>query len=503
MNIFIGSSTESHENGLLLQIAKIVEECKGNPIRWNQSPSIFQTGKCTLENLEEMISRKNIEGSIFIYSSDDRIWYRGKDAGKPRDNVVFEHGLFSGRLGRTRSIIVKSGNVELPTDLLGITYIDFSDGKKTQGEIDLRNWLHNLQTNDDQPQLSTEYRVAKKKENDHLTIKMFKNLDAAKPFIVEKAQNALQIKILANKGLEFFGGDSSLISLAEVEKYWRLKRLKIILLSPNSAWVNRGIMALRKYESLDDFKSELSSTHIIVEMGMKKFIKDLKLEKSGIKYQKGEPYFRFIMIDDSVFVSTYAESPTEQVRDLPVFEIKKDYGSLYGSLKKHFNDLWVNNSELSKTYKEHFDIEVSAGGFVFCRHNSNTYVALVQRDDGSWVLPKGHKKVSDKSIEETAIREVSEETGLSPTKLRCLRKIDSYSYDESAVALDVNKVNHFYLMEYISDEFQELNTDFEHLSAKWWRIDEELPFMFYIYQKVLLNETIKKEFNIDAKMNER
>lgn len=132
-------------------------------------------------------------------------------------------------------------------------------------------------------------------------------------------------------------------------------------------------MALRKDESLDDFKNELSSTHIIVEMGMKKIIKDLQLEKSGIKYQNGEPYFRFIMIDNSVFVSTYAETPTDQGRDLPVFELKKNFDSLYKFPKKHFNDLWVNNSESSKTYKEHFGVEVSAGGLVFSHYNSNIY----------------------------------------------------------------------------------------------------------------------------------
>lgn len=77
-----------------------------------------------------MINKEEIDGSIFIYTSDDTIWYRGKSAGKPRDNVIFEHGLFSGKLGRTKSIIIKCGNVKLPTDLLGVTYIDFSDGKK-------------------------------------------------------------------------------------------------------------------------------------------------------------------------------------------------------------------------------------------------------------------------------------------------------------------------------------------------------------------------------------
>lgn len=494
IRVFIGSSTEAHESGLLLEIAKIIEDCNMIPIRWNQSPSIFKAGKFTLENLEEIQQREQISASIFIYTSDDKTWYRGKSVGKPRDNVVFEHGLFSGKLGRTKSIIVKSGNVRLPSDLSGVTHIDFSEGKKANGELDLRNWLLGLKVaRTIAPNLSGSKQ---------LIIKTFQNLESAKPVILKKAQTASVIKILANKGIEFFGSDSSIISLAESSSYSKLKRLKIILLSSNSSWINRGFMALRKYETIDDFKSELTSTHTIVEMGMKKFIKELSLEKSGIKYQKGEPYFRFIMIDDSVFVSTYAENPTEQVRDLPVFEIEKGYGSLYGSLKKHFNDLWMNNSEFGKTYKEYIEVEVSAGGIVFLRQNRDTYIALVQRDDGSWALPKGHKKVNE-PIEDAAIREVSEETGLSKGKLKVIQKIDSYSYDEMAATYDVNKINHFYLMEYTSDKRQELHTDFEHLSAKWWNINEELPFLFYIYQKILISETIKNVFGVDAKINER
>ena len=87
--------------------------------------------------------------------------------------------------------------------------------------------------------------------------------------------------------------------------------------------------------------------------------------------------------------------------------------------------------------------------------------------------------------------------------MRCLRKIDTYSYDETAEELAINKINHFYLIEYVSEEINELHTDFEHLSAKWWHIEKELPFMFYVYQKILINETIKKEFNVEAKIHER
>ena len=45
----------------------------------------------------------------------------------PRDNVVFELGLFMGRLGRRRTILMKPKNtvIKLPSDLVGVTTIDY------------------------------------------------------------------------------------------------------------------------------------------------------------------------------------------------------------------------------------------------------------------------------------------------------------------------------------------------------------------------------------------
>ncbi|MEX1308593.1 MAG: hypothetical protein AB1Z19_08700, partial [Eubacteriales bacterium] len=71
------------------------------------------------------------------------------------------------------------------------------------------------------------------------------------------------------------------------------------------------------------------------------------------------------------------------------------------------------------------------------------------------------------------------------------------------VALEINKINHFYLIEYVTDKRPELQTDFEHLSAKMWNIKDELPYMFYVYQKILISETILNEFGVELKMDKR
>lgn len=164
MNVFVGSSKEATD--LVLQIARIIEECGMKAVRWNQNPSVFRPGKFTLESLEEMVKAQIIGASIFVYTADDIIWYRGEELGAPRDNVIFEHGLFSGKMGRTHSIIVKRGDVKLPSDLSGITYIDFSNGKENVAEIELRKWLTDLLAEAPEPEVDITLESAKSSQTE-------------------------------------------------------------------------------------------------------------------------------------------------------------------------------------------------------------------------------------------------------------------------------------------------------------------------------------------------
>ncbi len=59
--------------------------------------------------------------------------------------------------------------------------------------------------------------------------------------------------------------------------------------------------------------------------------------------------------------------------------------------------------------------ELSAGGVVF-RRNKEIKILLLKNQKGLWVLPKG-KIDKDENLEETALREIREETGLSDLKI--------------------------------------------------------------------------------------
>ncbi len=67
-------------------------------------------------------------------------------AGRARQNVIFELGYFMGLLGRKsgRIIVLHKGPLEMASDLVGIIYIDISNGIEAAGEEirrEFKDWL--------------------------------------------------------------------------------------------------------------------------------------------------------------------------------------------------------------------------------------------------------------------------------------------------------------------------------------------------------------------------
>jgi hypothetical protein len=122
-HIFIGSSSEGLSAA---QVLKARLSSWADCDIW-KDPGVFELNKGYLENL---LDRLNLyEYGIMVATGDDATKSRGETKMAPRDNVVFELGLFMGRLGRDRTFFVFEKDSKLPTDLLGITLPQFPKGK--------------------------------------------------------------------------------------------------------------------------------------------------------------------------------------------------------------------------------------------------------------------------------------------------------------------------------------------------------------------------------------
>lgn len=138
MKIFIGSSSEQKKQAEM--VAGWVEEKEHEPIVWWE---IFDFGKYTMETLLEITQK--VDAAVFIFGADDKTWYRGNLIEAVRDNVIFEYGLFCGKLSKERVIILQGGKTVEITDLAGITYGKLEAKYQTKRNFD--NWIQNMSLN--------------------------------------------------------------------------------------------------------------------------------------------------------------------------------------------------------------------------------------------------------------------------------------------------------------------------------------------------------------------
>lgn len=95
---------------------------------------------------------------------------------------------------------------------------------------------------------------------------------------------------------------------------------------------------------------------------------------------------------------------------------------------------------LKKAFFRKFEVIQAAGGMVFNEHNEALFIFR----RGKWDLPKG-KLDEEETLEECAVREVEEETGLRDISLKGFMLTTYHTYDEFGT--HILKESHWYRME--------------------------------------------------------
>lgn len=115
--VFIGSSSED-----LPVVDEIVEGLSDLAVLepWRGS---FTPGSTTIDDL--ITHSRTADAAVFVFGSTDWTESRGAGSASPRDNVVYEAGLFAGELGMDRTFIVAARGVRLPSDLAGVTLVTY------------------------------------------------------------------------------------------------------------------------------------------------------------------------------------------------------------------------------------------------------------------------------------------------------------------------------------------------------------------------------------------
>ncbi|MCF8429432.1 MAG: nucleotide-binding protein, partial [Bacteroidia bacterium] len=115
--IFVGSSGTNYSVA-----EKIIEKLElvidADFIPW-KNPRVFEFNKSTLHSL--LKGRLLYDFAILVATKDDIVISKGITEASPRDNVIFEFGLYLGSLGENRTIIIHEKGAKMLSDMAGIT----------------------------------------------------------------------------------------------------------------------------------------------------------------------------------------------------------------------------------------------------------------------------------------------------------------------------------------------------------------------------------------------
>lgn len=185
-NVFI---VHGHDENMREEVASFIRDIGYLPIVLHERPNL---GRTIIEKFEE--EAESIGFAIVLLSPDD---FGAESAGsesypRARQNVILELGYFLAKLGRNRVCPLYKGDVELPSDILGVLYIPFdSDGA----------WKFNVLREMEAAKLpaktSPELSIEVKEADKAIQMLMLPNLKMPKTELEEK----LKKQIEAGRGL--------------------------------------------------------------------------------------------------------------------------------------------------------------------------------------------------------------------------------------------------------------------------------------------------------------
>ncbi|MGR3562484.1 MAG: TIR domain-containing protein [Heliomarina sp.] len=109
-----------HDIAVREAVCRFLERCGFEPVVLHEQAN---QGKTIIEKFE---THADVSFAVVLLTPDDEMEANGvKFAKRARQNVILELGYFTGRLGRDRVCALKVGQLELPSDILGLVWTEF------------------------------------------------------------------------------------------------------------------------------------------------------------------------------------------------------------------------------------------------------------------------------------------------------------------------------------------------------------------------------------------
>jgi predicted nucleotide-binding protein len=109
-----------HSETVPLQLKSLLSALGLRPVILNEQT---HRGRTIIEELEHYSTTCSF--AFILMTPDDIAGNAETKSRRARQNVILELGWFMGRLGRENVMLISQGEIELPSDVLGILYLPF------------------------------------------------------------------------------------------------------------------------------------------------------------------------------------------------------------------------------------------------------------------------------------------------------------------------------------------------------------------------------------------
>lgn len=134
------------DNLAKIEAARFIEKLKLTAVILHEQPN---AGKTIIEKIEE---HTNVGFALVLYTPCDVGSLAGGDNQKSRarQNVVFEHGYLTAKLGRENVCALVKGDIEIPNDISGVVYVPLDDSSAWHFSVakELKRAGYNIDIND-------------------------------------------------------------------------------------------------------------------------------------------------------------------------------------------------------------------------------------------------------------------------------------------------------------------------------------------------------------------
>jgi transcription antitermination protein NusB len=173
-------------------------------------------------------------------------------------------------------------------------------------------------------------------------------------------------------------------------------------------------------------------------------------------------------------------------------ELAKTYGGdssgkfINGVLGSIFKKMEKEGEKINMD--EAIEKETSAGGVVYHLEDDKYRIALVLNSYNKWALPKGHIEKGE-TIEQAAVREISEETGLKKIDIKTAIGDIEYKIKQPKKTTIVKTV-HFFLASSEGDKLIKQDTP-ENIDVQWFTPQEAHKKIGYENTRAILEKALK------------